>query len=289
MKEGREEQWMGLIYALSAAWLLHTLTQTLLAHVFAHYGMPQLRNYFSGDDVCDQEGRIAVRVSIAAVQLIAFGATGFAFLRIYFGANAWNSAFSTRIGIGNVAVAVAAVAIAQPMIQYTILTPETFVLPWTEWEKHLEKIEERNARLLENLLPHDLPMNLLVIAVMPAIMEEVFFRGYMLKTLTSLVGIHAAVWVGALLFAALHFQAFGFVGRTLLGALFGYLTVFSGGNLWPAVAAHFVNNAVYVASAYFLEIPESSSVRPHPALALASGVAVVWIVLKLKRKTNLKL
>jgi membrane protease YdiL (CAAX protease family) len=125
----------------------------------------------------------------------------------------------------------------------------------------------------------------MVIAFLPAIMEEVFFRGLVLKTLQTVSGGHAAVWISALLFSALHFQAFGFVGRTLLGAIFGYMTLLSGGSLWPAICAHFVNNAAFVVTAYFWGLSEANS-GVHWVAAAISAIAVVGLLLFWKTRFN---
>ncbi len=85
----------------------------------------------------------------------------------------------------------------------------------------------------------------IVIALLPAVGEEIVFRGMIQKELSRSVSIHAAVWISAALFSAIHFQFFGFVPRLLLGALFGYLYYWSG-SLLLAMFAHFVNNGFIV-------------------------------------------
>ncbi len=269
---------MGLIYALSGVWLLHSLVQSAVARVFNFYGRPGLLEFFSGAELTEPYVYDDVRFSIAAVQIFAFGLVGTIFLWVYFGREGLKTAFCQKTNLSRLFFAVAAVVLAQPAIQWTVLDPESFSLPWSEWESELERVEARNARLLQGLLPHRLGLNLLVVAFLPAIMEELFFRGLILKLLQSVLGGHSAVWLSALLFSALHFQAFGFVGRTLLGAMFGYMTVFSAGSLWPAVAAHFVNNAVYVAAAFFFGLSAAErTVSWAPALVSAVAVAAVFV------------
>lgn len=62
---------------------------------------------------------------------------------------------------------------------------------------------------------------------------------------------HWGIWISAILFSALHMQFYGFVPRVLLGALFGYLLVWSG-SMWLPVIAHFCNNAIAVIILYFI-------------------------------------
>ncbi len=84
--------------------------------------------------------------------------------------------------------------------------------------------------------------SIVVIAIVPAIGEELLFRGVIQRQILRISGnVHIAVWLAAIFFSAFHFQFLGFVPRMLLGALFGYLFVYSG-NLVYSIIAHFVNN-----------------------------------------------
>jgi membrane protease YdiL (CAAX protease family) len=92
----------------------------------------------------------------------------------------------------------------------------------------------------------------LVIAILPAIGEELVFRGLIQRELSKVVNIHVSIWLAAFFFSAIHMQFFGFVPRMLLGALFGYLYYWSG-NLSLAMLAHFINNGVAVVGLYFYQ------------------------------------
>lgn len=92
----------------------------------------------------------------------------------------------------------------------------------------------------------DFALTFLCIAVLPAIFEEVFFRGTMQPLLAKATkNVHLAIWITAALFSAFHMQFYGFLPRLLLGAIMGYLTIWSG-SLWTAIGAHFFNNALAV-------------------------------------------
>ena len=132
-------------------------------------------------------------------------------------------------------------------------------------------------------LPIDLLVAMLVIAVLPAIGEELVFRGLIQNELyRGTKNIHVAIWVAAILFSAIHFQFFGFVPRLLLGALFGYLYYWSR-NLWIPILAHFVNNGLSVLVMYFyqrgsfeydLENPESVPLNA----VIISGVVTIGLL-----------
>lgn len=124
---------------------------------------------------------------------------------------------------------------------------------------------------------------LLVIALLPAIGEELLFRGVLQRNLIRLTGgIHAGIWLTAVLFSAIHVQFYGFVPRMLLGALFGYLYAWSG-NLWVPMLAHFVNNGFTVLMVYLyqhkqvsVDIERTDSVPWYAAtLSLVSTVLLL--------------
>jgi len=93
--------------------------------------------------------------------------------------------------------------------------------------------------------------NLAMIAILPALGEELLFRGIVQQLFKKKFrNAHAAIWISAAIFSALHMQFFGFLPRLVLGAMFGYMLEWSG-TLWLPIIAHFVNNATAVI-AYFL-------------------------------------
>lgn len=93
----------------------------------------------------------------------------------------------------------------------------------------------------------------IVIAILPAIGEELVFRGLIQRELVkSNVNVHVAIWFAALLFSAIHMQFYGLVPRMLLGALFGYLYYWSG-NLTLAMVAHFINNGFAIVGMYLYQ------------------------------------
>ena len=93
-------------------------------------------------------------------------------------------------------------------------------------------------------------VNLIMIAVLAAIAEELFFRGILVNLLLDLKNnIHLAVWISAILFSSLHLQFFGFFPRLILGVIFGYIYV-AAGNIWYPILLHFIFNGMTVVAAY---------------------------------------
>ena len=136
-----------------------------------------------------------------------------------------------------------------------------FLEPLEQWMK---TAEENAAHLTEQFLSvttfDGLIINILLMALLPAVAEELTFRG-VLQNLFEVKDetlkkkgnrVHIAIWCSAILFSAIHMQFYGFLPRMLMGALFGYALVWTG-SLWIPILMHFTNNAMAVIL-YFLAI-----------------------------------
>ena len=121
-------------------------------------------------------------------------------------------------------------------------------------EDVLRAYEEKITQLTMSLLTsgdtlYCLMLNLLVMAVIPALGEEFLFRGVLQSSLSERNKLWA-VWITAVVFSLVHFQFYGFIPRLLLGAYFGYLLIWSR-SIWVPVIAHFANNATIVIYYFF--------------------------------------
>ena len=122
------------------------------------------------------------------------------------------------------------------------------------FERWARDAEDKTAQLTKVMTSFestgDLIIGLIVIALLPAIGEELVFRGMFQNEFFRGTGnIHVSIWMSAIIFSAIHFQFYGFLPRLLLGALFGYLYYWSGTLLVP-MFAHFFNNAFGVIMIY---------------------------------------
>lgn len=129
-------------------------------------------------------------------------------------------------------------------------------------EAWMREMEDSGIKATEAMLKMNNPValfvNLLVIAVTPAICEEFIFRGAVQRTIFRLKSNpHVAIWLSAAIFSTIHFQFYGFLPRLLLGAAFGYVYFWTG-SIWYAVFAHFLNNAYAVSVAYYLQANNQS-------------------------------
>jgi hypothetical protein len=156
-------------------------------------------------------------------------------------------------------------------------------------EKWARSTEEQLAELTRYLTKFDsgaqVALALVVIAVLPAIGEELVFRGIIQREFyRGTNNIHVAIWVSAAIFSAIHIQFYGFVPRMLLGALFGYLYYWSG-NLWMPILAHFINNGFTVVAMYLYQRGtvemdiEDAKAAPWSAVLTSAVITVALLYL----------
>lgn len=147
--------------------------------------------------------------------------------------------------------------VSYPAIAVVAQWNEQIVLPDSlkaieDWMQQMEDSAKHVTDLFlagENYF--DLFLNLLIIAAAAAFVEEIFFRGALQQFIEKwLRNGHLAVWIGAFIFSAIHLQFYGFFPRLIMGAVLGYLFLYSR-NLWIPMLYHFVNNAVVVVVTYF--------------------------------------
>jgi membrane protease YdiL (CAAX protease family) len=144
---------------------------------------------------------------------------------------------------------------ALPLVSFTGYLNSQLVLPdflsgLQDWIEAREEVSQGLIlQFLQQSEPIDLVINLVMIAIIPAIGEELFFRGFLQRVFQSRYSAHVSIWLAAAIFSAIHLQFLGFVPRMLLGALFGYL-VFWSGSVWPAIVAHAINNGTAVVISY---------------------------------------
>ena len=164
-------------------------------------------------------------------------------------------------------------------------------------ENWMKNAEGNAAELTEAFLKVDnlggLLFNVFMVAFLPAIGEELLFRGVLQRIFTNWTkNIHWGIWITAILFSAMHMQFYGFVPRMFLGVLFGYLLVWSG-SMWLPIIAHFINNAVAVIGMYLIDkklltpdIEEIGTTSDSYYMAVISVVLITVFMLMIKRQNS---
>ena len=131
-----------------------------------------------------------------------------------------------------------------------------------------------------------LGLALLVIALVPAVCEEVLFRGVLLRALATRARPAVAITLTALVFAAYHLSLIQLVPTFTLGLVLGLLA-WRAGSVVPAVLAHLLNNAiaVLVAREQLPALTDPIAAHPLPALVIAGVVTASGITLALRGPT----
>ncbi len=194
----------------------------------------------------------------------------------------------------SVATGVAVIIAILPFIHWLVGINEMMFLPeWLsgveQWMKRSEaQAKELTDMFLGTTTASGLMINLLMIAVLPAIGEEFLFRGVLLRLFREWTkNPHYAVLISAFLFSALHLQFYGFLPRFVLGIILGYLFVWTR-SIWVPVLVHFVNNGIAVVAAWYFargdieQDFESIGEVDQPLIIVASLVAVLVMMLGMR-------
>ena len=119
---------------------------------------------------------------------------------------------------------------------------------------------------------------LLLMVVLPAVFEEFFFRGVLLSALSS-GGTGAAIFVSAICFALCHGDVHNLAGPFAAGLIFGYIA-YALDSVWPAVAAHLINNGISLLIAHVTRAYELLGLWSY-FLIITAALFLVFTVLSM--------
>ena len=163
----------------------------------------------------------------------------------------------------------------------------------TTYFKAMEKEYNESVLVLTNNIESiaDFLLALVMLALLPALFEEVFFRGCMQQVFTGLFrNATTGIIVTSIIFSAIHFSFYGFIPRFFLGIMLGYIFYFSK-NIWLSITAHFLNNAIALTQLYSLsrngkltsEMPDESFPIYYGIFAV---VVFVYLFILFKRESE---
>ena len=148
-----------------------------------------------------------------------------------------------------------------------------------------EAMVHQTALILESEHWTEEVLAFLIIACLPALAEELLFRGVLQEELQRGLGVVAGLLLTSLLFAITHWQPTNLMGLFFFGLILGLFRNWSG-NLWYPIAAHFVNNATVFFMLKNSGLPLSETltqreIAPTGAYALAffgvlAGMGLFW-------------
>ena len=188
----------------------------------------------------------------------------------------------------NLLLSVLILLVSIPLVQYTYSINRQLPLP--EWMTEIESSTEVFIRgLLKTDYSYEFWLNMLLFAVIPALGEELFFRGMMQQLFQKIFrNPQVAIWCTAFVFSAIHFQFQGFIPRFLLGGILGYVFYLTG-SLWMSVLGHFTNNALMVISAHLFakgQLSVDLEKQEFPWQAGMASLVLTIFILYLLEKVN---
>ncbi|MEZ4908334.1 MAG: type II CAAX endopeptidase family protein [Saprospiraceae bacterium] len=170
---------------------------------------------------------------------------------------------------------------AYPLIEFSAgINSKLQIAEWMQSESKMA------GQITKMILTIDSPLILIVrillIGLLPAIGEELYFRaGIQNELIKSMKNPDIAIVISAILFSAFHMQFDGFLPRFFLGLMLGYLYFWSKSILVP-ILVHFINNSMLVVSAYLMQdkIDEISnnSIQQIPTLILILSMIAIFML-----------
>ncbi len=157
-------------------------------------------------------------------------------------------------------MAIILILIIQPFINYTVFL-STKMNPLDSFpaiKSYLNEQSKLQQKLITEFLYSPkftvLLRNLLIIALIPAIGEEMFFRSILQRHLIeSIKNHHIGITLTAFIFAIVHMDYAGLYGRFILGLVLGYLFYWSK-SLWLSVLVHFINNTMAIFLFFYMAL-----------------------------------
>ncbi|MFN3951751.1 MAG: lysostaphin resistance A-like protein [Thermaurantimonas sp.] len=185
-----------------------------------------------------------------------------------------------------------------------------FLLPLTEWlqwlnnqiifpeslaavESNLRILQKANLDQIRLMIEPDnpglWPYTLIVIAILPAIGEELVFRGALQNLLIRKFGSTRGIVLTALLFTLIHRQFYNILPMFLLALLLGYVYYLTG-SLLTTIAMHLLNNALSLFLVYYFGWTDEIT-RPEfsPALTVVLASAGVYLIFRLQKLVDSEL
>lgn len=153
-----------------------------------------------------------------------------------------------------------------------------------------DDIREQIDRVMHAPDARTFAIKIFVLCIVPAVCEEIYFRGFVQTSLRARWGAGWAIATTSIIFAAMHGNIYYFHLYFLLGLIFGWSFEMSG-TLWASIACHVLNNCwTFVNHVRGFEIPiEGVPVYINVAVAIGSALiasfGIVVITRKLKRQS----
>lgn len=171
-------------------------------------------------------------------------------------------------------------------LNQVIPLPKAWELKFRQWEENFSDSVKALSKITG---PGDYILSLFIMAIVPAVFEEVLFRGGLQNLLTRATRKPIlAIVITSILFSAIHVSYYGFIPRVALGIVLGLLYFYSE-SIWLPIIAHAFNNGFIVTQIYILTMKgkpiESSMNETLPMWYGLIAIAVLVFLFRIFRKT----
>jgi ABC-2 type transport system permease protein/sodium transport system permease protein len=216
---------------------------------------------------------------------------------VVFGVIPWSVArfhrVSVRTGVG-LGVSSAGALLAAALLGVSAWPAAHELFLFGEW-LGVWTLRADQVALVENLVDEwqAVPWMLIVVtlAIVPAVFEECFFRGWLFTSLRSIMRPMGTIIAAAVMFGLFHVVAAQvlaverFLPSTFLGLVLGWVR-YRAGSVWPCILLHAVHNGLLLSISYWQDAlqqrgigVEEAAHLPATWLLVAGGVAAVGVAL----------
>jgi uncharacterized protein len=165
----------------------------------------------------------------------------------------------------------------QQVLQVYLVFQEKIPLP-PELQSIIQQFKDMFDKLYKQLVgaqtTGELLFVLIIVAVIPAITEELMFRGLIQRNLEKAVSPVRGMIITSVIFAGYHLNPFSFIPLVAIGMYLGFLALRSG-SIWISMIGHFANNAIAVL-ALFAQVPDDNVVFGNSSEMSLPGLLVTF-------------
>jgi uncharacterized protein len=193
-----------------------------------------------------------------------------------------------KISSGDIGIIIVIVILSQPVGMFFSLITSFF-------------FENTIAGVMDEMATIPYIMQLGIIAVTPAICEEISMRGIVLSGYKKVSNLKAAVMTG-ILFGIIHLNAQQLLYTIALGILFAYIVIITD-SIWASIIAHFIFNGIQVTLSNVIRLTGFGEGQEQGAiplseklisagvfgfLAVVFTILIVLLVMQLQKRNSIK-
>lgn len=262
-----------LIALVGGLFVFAALSQILLSFGFSALGF-DVEQWLSAESLSSEQS-LLIGVFNGLVLIITMGGAAFLVMRL-------DKKQLTDLNGKERVVAPTIFVSAFFLIYYSTSVSDILVsvnsrIPFPEW---VYTLQDQTDLLMVKILsgvthPAGMVILFVVVGVIPALFEELAFRGVMQNLFhKATADIHLSIFITGALFSAFHFQFLGFLPRMFLGVVLGYMYYWSR-NIWFPIFGHLCFNGFSLVMVFVMQRMGKSVEELSQEVPEISGMSVV--------------